>query len=65
MITFTELELVLFVGFVVMTGLYFKMRAELHIHKCVTIDLMGRIASGRIKVIETEEGFDFHPQEKP
>jgi hypothetical protein len=59
MITFTELELVLFVGFVVMTFLYFKMRAELHIHKCVTIDLMSRIASGRMKVIETDDGFNF------
>jgi len=59
MITITELELVLFFGFVVMTGLYFKMRAELHIHKRVTIELMSRIANGKLKVIETEQGFDF------
>ena len=59
MITITELELVLFFGFVVMTFLYFKTRAELHIHKRVTIELMSRIANGKLKVIETEKGFDF------
>ena len=59
MITITELELVLFIGFVVMTGLYFKMRAELYAHKCVTIELMSQIARGKLKVIETEQGFNF------
>lgn len=64
MITITELELVLFVGFVVMTGMYFKLRAELCMHKRITTELMTRIASGKMKVVETDDGFDFLPQEK-
>jgi hypothetical protein len=64
MITITELELMLFVCFGAMTFLYFKLRAELHIHKRVTMELLSRIANGKMKVVETDEGFDFHPQEK-
>ena len=58
MITINELELVLFIGFVVMTGMYFKVKAELYSHKRVTIEIFTRIAAGKMKVNETEEGFD-------
>ena len=58
MITINELELVLFIGFVVMTGMYFKLRAELYLHKRMTAEIFMRIANGSMKVKETEEGFD-------
>ena len=58
MITINELELVLFIGFAVMTGMYFKVKAELYSHKRVTIEIFTRIAAGKMKVKETEEGFD-------
>jgi len=64
MITITELELVLFIAFGVMTAMWFKLRAELHMHKRITTELMTRIASGKMKVVETDDGFDFLPQEK-
>ena len=63
MITITELELVLFFGFVVMTLMYFKAKSELYMHKRITAELLTRIASGKMKVVETKEGFDFLPQE--
>jgi hypothetical protein len=63
MITITELELVLFIAFGVMTAMYFKLRAELYMHKRITTELLSRIASGTMKVVETDEGFDFRPQE--
>ena len=58
MMTITELEFILFVGFAVMTGMYFKVKAELYSHKRVTIEIFTRIAAGKMKVKETEEGFD-------
>ena len=58
MMTINELELVLFIGFAVMTGMYFKVKAELYSHKRVTIEIFTRIAAGKMKVKETEEGFD-------
>ena len=64
MITITELELVLFIAFGVMTAMWFRLRAELYMHKRITAELMTRIASGKMKVVETDDGFDFQPQEK-
>lgn len=64
MITITELELVLFIAFGVMTAMWFKLRAELYMHKRITTELMTRIASGSMKVVETDDGFDFQQQEK-
>ena len=64
MITITELELVLFFGFVVMTLMYFKARAELHMHRRITADVFMRIAKGNLKVTETEEGFDLEVTSK-
>ena len=58
MMTISELELVLFIGFAVMTFLYFKVKAELYSHKRVTIEIFTRIAAGKMKVNETEDGFD-------
>ena len=58
MITFTELELVLLIGFVVMTGLYFKLRGELYMHRRMTHEVFMRIAKGSVKVTETDDGFD-------
>ena len=56
--TISELELVLFVGFTVMTFLYFKIKAEMYAHKRMTAEIFMRIAAGKMKVKETEEGFD-------
>ena len=61
MITITELEFVLFIGFAVMTFLYFKSRAELRFHKNLTIEIFHRIAKGEIAVRETEDGFELEP----
>ena len=58
MITITELELVLFFGFVVMTLMYFRAKSELHMHKRITAEVFMRIAKGNMKVTETEEGFE-------
>jgi hypothetical protein len=58
MITLTELELVLFIGFAVMTFLYFKIKAEMYAHKRMTAEIFMRIAAGKMKVHETEDGFD-------
>ena len=58
MMTISELEFILFICFVVMTYLYFKVKAELYSHKRVTIEIFTRIAAGKMKVNETEEGFD-------
>jgi len=63
MITITELELVLFIAFGVMTAMWFRLKSELYMHKRITTELLSRIASGRMKVVETDEGFDFRPQE--
>ena len=59
MITITELEFVLFVGFVVMTGAYFKLRAELNMHRRITGEIFMRVAKGKMRIKETDEGFDF------
>ncbi len=58
MITITELELVLFIGFAVMTFLYFKIKAEMYAHKRLTAEIFMRIAAGKMKVHETEDGFN-------
>jgi len=58
MITISELELVLFIGFSVMTFLYFKIKAAMYAHKRITAEIFMRIAEGKMKVKETEEGFD-------
>jgi hypothetical protein len=57
-ITITELELVLFIGFAVMNFLYFKIKAEMYAHKRITAEIFMRIAAGKMKVKETEDGFD-------
>ena len=56
--TISELEFILFVGFTVMTFLYFKIKAEMYAHKRMTAEIFMRIAAGKMKVKETEEGFD-------
>ena len=58
MMTITELEFVLFIGFAVMTFLYFKIKAEMYAHKRMTAEIFMRIAAGKMKVHETEDGFD-------
>ena len=58
MMTITELEFVLFIGFAVMTFLYFKIKAEMYAHKRMTAEIFMRIAAGKMKVHETEAGFD-------
>ena len=58
MITITELELVLLIAFGVMTGMWFRLRAELHMHRSVTAEIFMRIAKGNVKVIETKDGYE-------
>ena len=57
--TITELEFVLFVAFVVMTAMWFRMRAELYMHKRMTAEILMRVAKGNMKVTETDDGFNF------
>lgn len=64
MISITELELVLFIGFVVMTGMYFKLRGELYMHRRVTAEIFMRIAKGNLKVTETEDGYELEVTSK-
>ena len=64
MITFTELELVLLIGFVVMTFYFFKLKHELMIHRRVTAEVFMRIAKGNMKVTETEDGFELEVTSK-
>ncbi len=64
MITITELELVLFIGFAAMTFLYFKARGEVSMHRRITGEIFLRIAKGEIKVTETEDGFELEPTAK-
>jgi len=62
MITITELELVLFIGFAVMTFLYFKARGEVSMHRR---EIFVRIARGEIKVVEDGDGgFELEPTAK-
>ena len=56
--TITELEFVWFVAFVVMTAMWFRMRAELYMHMGMTEEIFMRIAKGNMKVTETEDGFE-------
>ena len=58
MMTITELEFVLFIAFVVMTAMWFRMRAELYMHRRMTAEIFMRIAKGNMKVTETEDGFE-------
>lgn len=58
MITITELEFVLFIGLVVMTSLYFKQKAEIHSFKQQTMNIFHQVAIGRLKIKETDEGFE-------
>ena len=65
MITITELELVLFIGFAVMTFLYFKARGEVSMHRRITSEIFLRIAKGEIKVVDDGDGgFDLEPTAK-
>jgi len=59
MITFTELELVLLIAFGVMTFYFFRLKAELYMHRRVVAEMFMRIAKGNVKVTQTDDGFDF------
>ena len=61
--TISELELVLFVAFVVMTYMYFKLRGEIYLHRRITGEIFIRIAKGQIKVVESNEGRGFDLEE--
>jgi len=58
MITITELEFVLFVGMVVMTYLYFKEKAEGVLFKRTTMNIFHQVAIGKLKIKETDDGFE-------
>ena len=58
MITITELEFVLFIGLVVMTYLYFKEKAEGILFKRQTMNIFHQVAIGKLKIKETDDGFE-------
>ena len=62
--TITELEFVLFICFVVMTFLYFKVWGELRLHKSITYALFFKVSRGEIAVVPTEDGFELEPTAK-
>jgi hypothetical protein len=63
MMTISELEFILFIGFAVMTYLYFKLRGEISLHRRITGEIFIRIAKGQIKVVESDEGRGFDLEE--
>ena len=62
--TITELELVLSIGFAVMTFMYFKTKGELSFHKRMTMEVINLLAKGEAEVIETETGYELKPTPK-
>ena len=59
--TITELELVLSIGFAVMTFMYFKTKGELAFHKRITLEVLQMVAKGEAEVVETETGYELKP----
>jgi len=55
----TMTELALFIWAMVATMLWQQNRHDLRVHRMMTMELMKRIAKGRIKVIESEDSFEF------
>jgi len=49
---------VLFVGMVVMTYLYFKEKAEGVSFKRTTMNIFHQVAIGKLKIKETDDGFE-------
>ena len=56
MMTISELEFTLFIGFAVTTFLYFKAKGEVSMHRRITGEIFVRIARGQIKVTEDGDG---------
>lgn len=54
----TMTELVLFGWALIATGMWLDAKKELHIHRMMTLELMKRIAKGRIKVVEHNDSFE-------
>ena len=59
--TITELELVLSIGFSVMTFMYFKTKGELAFHKRITMEVIRMVAKGEAEIVETETGYELKP----
>ena len=55
----TMTELVLFGWGVFATGMWFDTKNDLRIHRIMTMEIFKRIAKGKIKVIESEDSFEF------
>jgi hypothetical protein len=50
----------LFIAFGVMTAMWFRLRAELYMHKRAYVtELMTAYCEGKMKVVETDDGFNF------
>jgi hypothetical protein len=64
MITFTELELVLLCAFGFVTWMYFLLRAKFIYHHQMMDSIFHDVAEGKIKIFETENGFDFKEVKK-
>ena len=54
----TLAELALFVWASITTLLWQQTRHEMKVHKVMTIELIKRIATGQIKVVEHEDSFE-------
>lgn len=59
MITVTMTELALFTWAMVATLFWLQRSHDLKVHHKMTAELLKRIAKGKIKVIETDEHFEF------
>lgn len=57
--TITMTELALFVWAMVATLFWMQSKHNLKVHKMITAELLMRIAKGKIKVVETEDHFEF------
>ena len=55
----TMTELVLFGWGVFATGMWLDTKNDLRIHRIMTMEIFKRIAKGKIKVIESEDSFEF------
>lgn len=57
--TITMTELALFTWAMVATLFWMQSKYNLKVHRLMTAELLTRIAKGKMKVIETEDSFEF------
>lgn len=57
--TITMTELALFVWAMVATLFWLQARHDRRVHMLTTIEILSRIAKGKMKVTENDKGFEF------